>query len=48
MPNLGFDGPEVKNEKIAQITFAYKNKEVINWLITRGDYVKNEQWDKVK
>lgn len=47
MPNLNFDGTEEKHEKIAQITFAYENREVINWLKTRGTYVKSENWPKV-
>lgn len=47
MPNLMFDGEEEINQKIAQITFAYENKEVINWLKTRGTYVKGEKWEKV-
>ena len=47
MPNLNFDGTEEKQEKIAQITFAYENREIINWLKTRGNYVKSENWPKV-
>lgn len=47
MPNNGFDGPEEKHMKIAQVTFAYENKEVINWLTARGKLIKTEKWDKV-
>ena len=47
-PNNGVDGPEDKPVKIAQITFAFENSQVINWLKTRGTYIKKEKWDKVK
>ena len=45
---MGFD-PDNKDEpiKIAQITFAYNNAKIINWLQTRGTYVKTEKWPKV-
>ena len=46
-PNSGVDGPEEQVIKIAQITFAFDNSKVINWLKTRGTYVKTEKWDKV-
>lgn len=51
MDDLGFDEPDNSNEpkriKIAQITFAYYNGEVIRWLTKRGDFIKTEKWDKV-
>ena len=45
---MGFD-PDNKDEpiKIAKITFAYNNAKIINWLQTRGTYVKTEKWPKV-
>ena len=48
MPDMGFD-PDAKDEpiKIAQITFAYNNSKIINWLQTRGTYIKTEKWPKV-
>mmetsp|Transcript_5223 Transcript_5223/g.8085 ORF Transcript_5223/g.8085 Transcript_5223/m.8085 type:complete len:884 (-) Transcript_5223:266-2917(-) len=46
-PNLGVDGDEDKPIKIAQITFAYHNATVINWLKKRGTFVKTEKWDKL-
>lgn len=33
--------------KIAQITFAYNNSKVINWLTKRGTLIKSEKWDKL-
>jgi hypothetical protein len=46
-PNNGVDGPDDTEIKIAQITFAFDNQLVINWLKERGKYVKTEKWDKV-
>ena len=49
MPGLGYDG-EAGNAapvKIATITFAYDNAKVIQWLKTRGDHIKNENWKKL-
>lgn len=52
MEDLGFDGEEDKDPnkriKIAQITFAYYNGEVIRWLTDRGYYIQNEKWEKVR
>jgi hypothetical protein len=45
MPNLGLEGPDVKEIKIALITFAYDNAKVINWLRERGNCIKLEDWD---
>jgi hypothetical protein len=39
MPNIGFDGENPGPVKIAQITFAYNNAEVIEWLKERGQYI---------
>jgi len=40
MPNLGYeDHDEVK---IAQITFAYNNSQVINWLKKRGTAIQKQ------
>jgi hypothetical protein len=47
-PSNGVDGPGEQDIKIAQITFAFDNSKVINWLKTRGTYIKTEKWDKVK
>jgi hypothetical protein len=45
MENLGYEeGDEIK---IAQITFAFNNREVINWLKKRGKYIIKHQWEKV-
>jgi len=45
MPHLGIDN-DVKEIKIAQITFAYRNAEVMNWLTKRGTFLKTEKWAK--
>lgn len=37
-----------KRIKIAQITLAYHNADVIHWLKKRGTYIASEQWDKLK
>jgi len=52
MDDLGFDDDlsddgEIKFIKIAQITFAFYNEEVINLLKKRGDFIKSEKWDKL-
>jgi len=48
-PDLGIDGPESADKpvKIAQITFAFHNAKVINWLKKRGKFIKTEKWEKV-
>lgn len=46
-PSSGVDGPGEQDIKIAQITFAFNNAKVINWLKTRGTYIKTEKWEKV-
>ena len=45
-PPLGLDGPEsfVAPIRIALITFAFDNAQVINWLRERGEYIKIEDW----
>lgn len=50
MPDLGYDEPDQRDyyKKIAQITFAFHNADIINRLATRGTYIKTEKWDKVK
>lgn len=45
-PNQGVDGPKDYYIKIAQITFAFDNALVINWLKERGKHIKTEKWDK--
>ena len=47
MENNGLDGDENVPVKIAQITFAFRNEKVINWLKKRGDAIKKEKWDKL-
>lgn len=44
MPDLGYEEEEQEFIKIAQITFAYDNMELINSLKTRGNFIKNEKW----
>jgi hypothetical protein len=37
-----------KRVKIAQITFAFHNAEVIAWLRKRGGFIQNEKWKDLK
>ena len=49
MPSLNIDdeiGPD--GLKIAQITFAFDNSQIISLLIKRGNFLKAENYDKVK
>ena len=45
-PNQGVDGPKDYYIKIAQITFAFDNALIINWLKERGKHIKTEKWEK--
>ena len=45
-PNQGVDGPQDYYIKIAQITFAFDNALIINWLKERGKHIKTEKWEK--
>lgn len=47
-PALGVDGPEgdIMPVKIAIITFAFDNAEIIHNLRRRGKMIANEQWKK--
>ena len=51
-PNQGYDdgdeAAENDRKRIAQITFAYENGELINLLTDRGYYIKNEKWEKAE
>lgn len=47
-PNLGIDGDGDDPVKIAIITFAFNNSEVIENLKLRGQYIKNEKWKKME
>jgi len=49
MESLGLDGPEHADDpiKIAQITFAFHNSEIINLLTQRGNFIKAEKWAKL-
>jgi len=38
MDDLGFDD-EIIDQKIAQITFAFYNEQIIEWLRKRGEYI---------
>lgn len=46
MPALGLDGPEgdLAPVKIAILTFAFDNPQVIDWLKQRGNAIKTENW----
>jgi hypothetical protein len=45
MPNLGYE--ESDEIKIAQITFAFNNSKVINWLKKRGSFIQSQKWEKM-
>ena len=47
-PNLGLDGDEGDEVpvKIAVVTFAFDNAEIIYALNKRGMYIKNQNWKK--
>lgn len=49
-PALGIDGPEgdIMPVKIAMITFAFNNSEIIHNLYYRAYYIQNEQWKKME
>ena len=49
MDDLGYREKEERDDpiKIAQITFAYENGEIIEWLQERGKYIAAEKWDKL-
>lgn len=51
MDDLGYDGVTGENEKkkikIAQITFAFYNEDIINNLRKRGVLIKTEKWEKL-
>ena len=47
MPDLGYEEEIQEEIKIAQITFAYDNMELINDLKKRGKLIKTEKWKKV-
>ena len=49
MPDLGYED-EIENEedkvKVAKVTMAFANSEMIYHLTQRGSAIKAEQWDK--
>ena len=49
MDDLGYREEHERNQfiKIAQITFAYENGEIIEYLQERGKYIAEEKWDKL-
>lgn len=49
-PGLGYEGEEGNNApvKIAMITFAYANAQVINHLINRGYAIKSENYKGIE
>jgi len=51
MDDLGYEAPNPDGSPhpihIAQITFAFHNEQVINWLKQRGSLIRAEKWDKL-
>lgn len=50
MPDQGYDRPEKRDyrKKLASVTFAYENQEVIEWLLERGTLVSSCEWQKLE
>ena len=50
MPDLGFRDADQMDRpiRIAQISFANENKQIIEWLIDRGSAIKFDKFDEVK
>lgn len=48
LPDLGYEEEPVKEIKVAVTTFAFDNADLINLLRTRGLYIKQEKFDKVR
>jgi hypothetical protein len=48
LPDLGYEDPAPEHIKIAMISFAYDNAEIINLLRTRGQFIKFEKYDKMR
>jgi hypothetical protein len=47
MPNIGFDGEESGPIEVAQVTCAYHNDKVIEFLAERGALIEGEEWEKL-
>ena len=47
-PTLGFDEDDDAPIKVAVTTLAFKNAQIIELLTERGNYIKSEQWDKMR
>lgn len=47
-PGLGIDGPEGDEApvKIAIVTFAFDNAEIIHSLTKRGQFIRQQKWAK--
>lgn len=49
IPDQGYDDEDKRNyfKKIAKMTFAFNNAEIIHALRERGESIKKEKWDKL-
>ena len=45
LPDLGYEDPAPERIKIAMMTFAFDNADLINLLRERGNYIKYEKYD---
>lgn len=48
LPDLGYEEEPPEQIKIAMISFAFDNAEVINLLKERGSYIKSQKYDKMR
>ena len=48
LPDLGYEDPPPDRIKIAMISFAFDNSELINLLRSRGQAIKFEKYDKMR
>ena len=47
LPAQGYDDT-VTRVTVAQMTFAFRNAKMINWLKKRGQHIQKEEWDKLE
>jgi hypothetical protein len=45
LPSLEYE--EIERVQVAQLTFAFRNNKMMDWLAKRGDHIRNEEWEKL-
>jgi len=48
MPHQGFDEQPTDRIRVVTINFTFDNAELIIMLKERGEFIKAEEWEKVK